>query len=306
MRYIYFFLILAVTTSLKSQNSYEKYQNFRQTFDTIKVNNLTFNELYGTQLDEIFMDFKQINEALKIEIDSLNYQKNRLQQDINKINNQYHLFIYVAIAASSLLLVFIFIWIITLFKHGKTKKLYHQAQLEIGKLNAEIEKIKQNIELEKQQYNNSLANAQDESKKLMSISQRLQEENTALKQDNEKQNNEIKLLQEELSIVKSNLLQEQTKCEELSAYVNDLLEISKNTEVQNKKFSEQIAQFQQKESQYLQNIQTLNNQLEQIKQENEMLKVELKKALETEEKVNTELKNFIAELQAMLPLPKND
>ncbi len=307
MKYFFLFFIIAVTVnSVKPQINFEEYQNLRKSLDTLIINNLTFNEMYGTQLDEIFMDFKQINEALKSEIDSLKQQKIGLEQNIKEISNQYKLFLYIAIAASSLLLIFIFIWIITLFKHGKTKKLYQQALLEIGKLNAEAEKIKQNFESEKEQQNAILEKSQEEIKKLTSISHKLQDENVVLKNENEKLNNEIKSLNEKFSSTQSLLLLEQAKCEELSAHVNELIETNKNTELQNKNISEQIAKYQFIEQQYQQEIQMLNNNLEQIKQENEILKNELQKSVESEEKINQELKKFIAELQTMLPLPKND
>lgn len=306
MKVIHFFIFVLITiNTIKSQNSYEKYLELRQTIDTLKVNEYTFNELFGTQIDEIFMDFKQINEALKIEIDSVNKQKAFLEQSVNEIQQQYQLFLYITIAASSLLLILIFICIFTLFKHGKTKKLYNQALLEIGKLNADIEKLKQNYETEKEQYNLNVQKFEDEKQKISLIAQRVQEENLSQKNEIEKLQNELKTIQQQFSNIQSNLLQEQTKCEELSAQINEFIDDKNEKEALIKKLSEQLAQYQILESQYQQNIQDIQKQIELLKKENETLKIELQKSLETEEKVNIELKNFIAELQAMLPLPKN-
>ncbi|MGQ9848035.1 MAG: hypothetical protein ACUVQP_11135, partial [Bacteroidales bacterium] len=56
-----FLLIIGISIYVLPLFSQSSYQDLKNKIDTIKIDTTTFGEIYGTQLDEIFMDMKQIH-----------------------------------------------------------------------------------------------------------------------------------------------------------------------------------------------------------------------------------------------------
>ncbi len=363
MKNVLLTLVFSIVSLISyNQNSFEAYQLLRKQIDTIKIDSFSFGELYGVQLDEIFMDSKQLQEALKFQNDSLTNQIKVNELLIQSITKKKTTFFYIALATSVLLLVFIIIAIILIVYQGKMKKKQQKFSIEVGKLNGEIENLKTLLATEKEKYEQIIQQAENEKQRAASIIQRLTDEKANLKNDFENFAAEKNRLNETISSVQSDLTQVQLKCEELTSQNNELLEAIKEKDllVENLKlqieqhklteqslkekivgFEEQLGSYAHEQLDELskkinslneilttketelsslkgemnllkqtneinrQHITELENIIVTLTNENNQLKENLQKATETEVKVNNELKKFIAELQAILPLPKN-
>lgn len=290
---------------LFSQNSYQELKN---KIDTLKMDTTTFGEIYGTQLDEIFMDMKQINEALTQKSDSLAMVIAHMQDISLKNNSKTKLYLYATIVSTFLFVLFALLWIIFIVKASKNKKLYQQASLEIGKSKAEIEKLNAYINSEKEQYQSYKEMLENEKNKISAefkqISQQLEQTQQILQQkENEwiqnKNNFEqtIEQFKQENLRLNDELSQWVAKNEETAILLNELNE---RVRVKN----EQLLNLENELNNLTQTRDTYLAQLEELKKNNEALEMQIAEANATKEKVNEELKKFVQELQTMLPLPK--
>ncbi|MCX7863129.1 MAG: hypothetical protein N2449_09070 [Bacteroidales bacterium] len=304
-RLLFIFILFNIHNSY-SQSIEDKYKLLRQTFDTIKIDSLTFSDLYGSQLDEIFLDLKQINEAYRFQIDSLTSTYSKNNALLTDLNNKNKMFLYLLIASCSILLIIIIVLIIILLKKSVLNKKYQHLSMENGKLIAEIDKIKQLHQQEQELYKEHLQKNEDEKQKLTAKIQQIQQEIKTHQDEKMQMQEKINELQQKNQTLHNELMNEQTKCEELSAHVNDLLELKREKELLIEQLKAENLQLKEIELKDVSTIQDLEKQIEELKAENNELLQRVVKAAETEQKVNNELKKFIAELQAMLPLPKHD
>ncbi len=299
-------LCMVAMTVLNGQSFDDKYKTLRQALDTIKVDSSTFTELYGSQLDEVFMDLKQINEAIRVQNDSLLNQLNHNNVLVNELKAKNRMLFYLIIATSSIILILIVVLIIHLMKGGAWKKKYNVLLSENDKIQTDVQKIKQAKDEEKKAFEIQIEKLNTEKEKLTAVVHRMQDEINNKNIENTTLQEKLNLCEQKISDLQNELMQEHSKCEELSAYINDLLEIKNEKELFIEQLKSEIKQINETTSHYTSTIQQLEEQIAVLKQENNELLQRAVKAAETEEKVNNELKKFIAELQAMLPLPKND
>lgn len=290
---------------LFSQNSYQELKN---KIDTIKIDTTTFGEIYGTQLDEIFMDMKQINKALAQKSDSLAMVIAHMQDISLKNNSKTKLYLYAAIVSTFLFVLFALLGVIFMVKASKNKKLYQQANLEIGRGKAEIEKLNAYINSEKEQYQHSKEMLENEKNKIMvelnKTLQKFEQIQQIFKQKenewNENKNNFEQIIEQfkqENRQLNEELSQWVAKNEKTAILLNELNE---HIRVKN----EQILNLENEINNYSQTKAMLIEQIDELKNNNELLKMQVAEANAIKEKVNKELKKFVQELQTMLPLPK--
>ncbi|HNV96099.1 MAG TPA: hypothetical protein PKG63_06465 [Bacteroidales bacterium] len=286
----------------------DRYQDLKTKIDSIRIDSTTFGEVYGAQLDEIVLDYKQINDALKIKIDSLNGAIQSLKETDLASKSKSSFMFYALIGAGALLLVFLILFIVFMLKSSKKNKLLKQANLELGKLKAEIEQLNKYIGSEKEQHQYSLELIESEKEKVISQLKKLTSEfetykmQTSAKEEElnkklEEINNSNIRLQQEYDVLKKELDLQLAKNEEAALTINELKD-----EIQQKTSS--VYNAEQEISMIRQNYNSLAAQINELQKENELLKQQINEANETKEKVNSELKKFVEELQTMLPLPK--
>ncbi|NMD00468.1 MAG: hypothetical protein GYA62_12215 [Bacteroidales bacterium] len=286
----------------------DRYQDLKTKIDSIRIDSTTFGEVYGAQLDEIVLDYKQINDALKIKIDSLNGAIQSLKETDLASKSKSSFMFYALIGAGALLLVFLILFIVFMLKSSKKNKLLKQANLELGKLKAEIEQLNKYIGSEKEQHQYSLELIESEKEKVISQLKKLTSEfetykmQTSAKEEElnkklEEINNSNIRLQQEYDVLKKELDLQLAKNEEAALTINELKD-----EIQQKTSS--VYNAEQEISMIRQNYNSLAAKINELQKENELLKQQINEANETKEKVNSELKKFVEELQTMLPLPK--
>jgi septal ring factor EnvC (AmiA/AmiB activator) len=286
----------------------DRYQDLKTKIDSIRIDSTTFGEVYGAQLDEIVLDYKQINDALKIKIDSLNGAIQSLKETDLASKSKSSFMFYALIGAGALLLVFLILFIVFMLKSSKKNKLLKQANLELGKLKAEIEQLNKYIGSEKEQHQYSLELIESEKEKVISQLKKLTSEfetykmQTSAKEEElnkklEEINNSNIRLQQEYEVLKKELDLQLAKNEEAALTINELKD-----EIQQKTSS--VYNAEQEISMIRQNYNSLAAKINELQKENELLKQQINEANETKEKVNSELKKFVEELQTMLPLPK--
>lgn len=286
----------------------DRYQDLKTKIDSIRIDSTTFGEVYGTQLDEIVLDYKQINDALKIKIDSLNGAIQSLKETDLASKSKSSFMFYALIGVGALLLVFLILFIVFMLKSSKKNKLLKQANLELGKLKAEIEQLNKYIGSEKEQHQYSLELIESEKEKVISQLKKFTSEfetykmQTSAKEEElnkklEEINNSNIRLQQEYDVLKKELDLQLAKNEEAALTINELKD-----EIQQKTSS--VYNAEQEISMIRQNYNSLAAQINELQKENELLKQQINEANETKEKVNSELKKFVEELQTMLPLPK--
>lgn len=303
-----FFLIIVISIYVLPLFSQNSYQELKNKIDTVKIDTTTFGEIYGTQLDEIFMDMKQINEALAQKSDSLTMVIANMQDILLKNNSKVKLYLYAVIGSIFLIVLFALLWIIFMIKAFKNKKLYQQASLEIGKGKAEIEKLNVYINSEKEQHQYSKEMLEKEKNNIISelkqVSQQFEQTQQIFKQKenewNENKNNleqTIEQFKQENRRLNDELSQWVAKNEETAILLNELNE---RVRVKN----EQLLNLENELNNLTQTRDTYLAQLEELRKKNEELQMQIAEANATKEKVNEELKKFVQELQTMLPLPK--
>lgn len=291
-----------------AQEQDNRYQDLKTKMDSIRVDSTTFGELYGAQLDEIVLDYKQINDALKIKIDSLNQTINSMQNKELKTKNKSSFMFYGLLVSSALLLIFLILFFVFMLKSSKKQKLLKQTNLELGKLKTEVDKLNSYINSEKEQHQFSLNAIENEKNQVLTEFKRVTNEfETSKKQSLAKEeelnkkineiNQEYSRLMHDYESLKNELTHQLAKNEETAQEINELKEeIGKKTSLIFNAEQELIAVRQTNES--------LTAQLTEYKNENQLLRQQIIEANETKEKVNNELKKFVEELQTMLPLPK--
>ena len=308
MRTKILFLIFGIYISVQSLFSQTAYQELKNKIDTIKLDSATFGEIYGTQLDEVFMDMKQINDALTQKSDSLTRLIATMQESSTKNDSKNKLYFYAAIGLAVSTVLFVLLWLIFMMKASKNKKLYQQTSLELGKSKAEIEKLNAYVASEKEQHQYALERLENEKNKVISeykqLSQKFEQTQQALQQKESEwlQNKNtleqtIEQYKQENQHLQSELSQQVTKNEETALIINELKEIER---VKN----EQLANLENEMKNLLQARDALLVQVDELKKNNEELQQQVVEANSTKEKVNEELKKFVEELQTMLPLPK--
>lgn len=290
-----FLLIIGISIYVLPLFSQTSYQDLRNKIDTVKIDTSTFGIMYGTQLDEIFMDMKQINEALSQKSDSLTMVIANMHDFSLKNISKSKLYMYVAIGSTFLFVLFALLWITFMIKASKNKKLYQKANLEIGKGKAEIEKLNSYINSEKEQYQHSKEMLE---KELKQIQQLLQQKENELTQNKNNLEQSIEQFKQENKHLNEELSQWVAKNEETADLINELNE---RLRVKN----EQILNLENELKKLSQTSNTYLIQLDELKKNNEVLQMQIAEANATKEKVNEELKKFVQELQTMLPLPKS-
>ncbi|NSW45666.1 MAG: hypothetical protein HPY79_07625 [Bacteroidales bacterium] len=302
------FLIIGISflvLPIFSQTSYEQLKN---KIDTIKIDSTTFGEVYGTQLDEIFMDMKQINNALTLKSDSLTKVIANMQDTTLKNDSKNKLYFYAALVLAFLTVLFALLWFIFMMKANKRKKIYQETSLEIGKCKAEIEKLNAYLASEKEQHQYALEMLENEKNKVISeykqliqkleqTQQTLQQKENELTQVKTTFEQTIEQYKQEKQHLQSELSQQVTKNEETALIINELKE---NERVKN----EQINNLESEIKNLIQTKDNLLVQIDELKKNSEDLQQQIIEANLTKEKVNEELKKFVEELQTMLPLPK--
>jgi len=301
----FIFGISFIAIPIFSQTSYEQLKN---KIDTIKIDSTTFGEIYGAQLDEIFMDMKQINDALTQKSDSLTQIIANLQESTHKNESKNKLYFYVALGLAVLILLFALLWLIFMIKAKKNKKLYQQTSLELGKCKAEIEKLNAYVASEKEQHQNTIELLENEKNKVISeykqsiqnleqTQQTLQEKENEWAQLKNTFEQTVEQLKQENKHLQNELSQQVAKNEETALIINELKE---NERLKN----EQIVNLEIEIKNLIQTKENLLVQINELKMHNEELQQQIIEANSTKEKVNEELKKFVEELQTMLPLPK--
>lgn len=304
-----FLFIIGISIYVIPLFSQTSYQELKIKIDTVKIDTTTFGEMYGTQLDEIFMDMKQINEALAQKSDSLAMVVAKMHDFSLKNNSKSKLYLYATIGSSFLIVLFALLWIIFMIKASKNKKLYQKASLEIGKGKAEIEKLNSFINSEKEQYQYSKEMLENEKNKILAefkqISQQLEQTQQILQQkENEWIQNKNNLEQtiehykQENRRLNDELSQWVAKNEETAILLNELNERVRVKNEQLLNLENELKNLSQTSDIYL-------AQIEELKKNNEELQMQIAEANAVKEKVNDELKKFVQELQTMLPLPKS-
>ncbi|MGQ9847777.1 MAG: hypothetical protein ACUVQP_09825, partial [Bacteroidales bacterium] len=232
-----------------------------------------------------------------------------MQKDSIKNNSKSKLYLYAAIGSTFLFILFALLWIIFMIKASKSKKLYQQANLEIGKRKADIEKLNAYINSEKEQYQSYKEVYENEKNKILAefeqISKQLEQtQKTLLQKENEwiktKNNLEqtIDQFKQENRRLNDELSHWIAKNEETAILLNEL-----NERVRIK--NEQLSNLENEFKILSQKADTYLTQIDQLTKSNQELQMQIAEANAIKEKVNDELKKFIQELQTMLPLPRS-
>lgn len=327
-----------ITLSLPTNKG--KYNQLRQSLDSISLDSTTFGQRYGTSLDEIFLDNYQVINALSVQNDSLKKSSSSLETNYLTMMPKLTVYRYIIYGLAALALIFLVFVLLFLIKSSKLTKSLKQKNMEQGKFNSEMEKITATLANEAEQHKSSVEIFEKDKNQLLSEIQlktnecehlkssieilekdkyKWQEqiqhktkENEQLKQEIEEKNNAFTSLRKSVEELKM----QQESMDELHRQEQGNLQqhIQKNDELTN-----QINDLKNNHNLTLQQIEALKNELSIITQQKEQFSTELKQlqqeydklkqvadeATETKNRVDVELKKFVEELQTMLPLPKS-
>ncbi len=318
----------------------DKYNQLRQTLDTVSIDSATVGQRYGALLDEIFLDNAQVINALSSQNDSLKKSMAKVETDYQSVAQKLKFYLYAVLGVGALTLIFLVLVVLYIFKSTKLNKSLTHKNIEQGKLKTEVEELSSKLTTALEQQKMTLEQYTKEKNQLLSQIQLKNTENEQLKTSLEKKEVDYNQLLEQfqqktteqgqlsktMSEKDAALLTTQQSLENLKIQYhtlkNEHQQLQLDFQQEQKKSNElilHITELTEKNNALLHQLEILTNEWNTIKQQNEKLTDDMQQlqqaydalkqiadeANEARNRVDEALKKFVEELQTMLPLPKN-